>query len=64
MLITLQDGILQYIITEKVGEMETYCKTKPTPNQITYAEVQFENNKIIINKIKCDTCYCEPYLKE
>lgn len=63
MLVTLQDGILQYIISEKVGELETYCKSKPTPSQITYAEVRFEKNEIIIQKIKCDGCYCEPYLK-
>lgn len=61
-LVALQDGILQYIISEKVGEMQTYCKQKPTPAQITYAEVSFNNDEIIINKIKCGTCNCEPYL--
>ena len=64
LLVALQDGILQYIISEKVGELETYCKSKPTPSQITYAELRFEENEIIVDKIKCDTCYCEPYLKE
>lgn len=62
LLVALQDGILQYIISEKVKE--TYCHKKPDPKDITYAEIRFEKDEVIIDKIKCGSCYCEPYLKE
>ena len=52
--------ILRYVITEYVNKCETYCHRPLQAKDLTYAEVSFEDNEIIIKKIKCGTCYCEP----